>query len=215
VQAERDIVYKNLVDIPSLSKLSRYLNKLLRIIMELDIPVIWTAPSGLKITLSIRQFKSKKTQTSLVDTSRPVTIKLPLNKLDTKKITSGFMPNLIHSLDASNIHLLIPKLTDQPLYTVHDCFATTPNNMSELDVLIKESFIQIYFTDGNYLTNMHELLVKQIKDNVSEIFKNNKGEEYVKIENKEFVIPQIPIEFTSTEHNSLFMKEIFNFFIKD
>ena len=183
--------------------------------MELDIPVIWTAPSGLKITLSIRQFKSKKTQTSLVDTSRPVTIKLPLNKLDTKKITSGFMPNLIHSLDASNIHLLIPKLTDQPLYTVHDCFATTPNNMSELDVLIKESFIQIYFTDGNYLTNMHELLVKQIKDNVSEIFKNNKGEEYVKIENKEFVIPQIPIEFTSTEHNSLFMKEIFNFFIKD
>jgi DNA-dependent RNA polymerase len=61
------------------------------------------------------------------------------------------MPNLIHSLDASNIHLLTLKLTGQPLYTVHDCFATTANNMSQLNKLIKEAFIQIYFTDGNYL----------------------------------------------------------------
>jgi len=73
-------------DIPSLSKLSRYLNKLLRIIMKLNVAIVWTAPSGLKITLSIRQFASKKTHTSLVDNSRPVTIKLPLNKLNTKKI---------------------------------------------------------------------------------------------------------------------------------
>jgi DNA-directed RNA polymerase len=35
-----DIIYKNLVDIPSLSKLTKYLNKLLKIIMELDLPVI-------------------------------------------------------------------------------------------------------------------------------------------------------------------------------
>jgi len=132
-------------------------------------PVIWTAPSGLfcilysvfcilysvfcilyseKISLSIRQFESKITQSNLVQYSKPITIKLPLNKLDNKSIISGFMPNLIHSLDASNIHLLIPKLTDQPLYTVHDCFATTANNMSKLDnlILIKETFIQIYFT---------------------------------------------------------------------
>ena len=101
-----------------------------------------------KISLSIRQFESKITQSNLVQYSKPITIKLPLNKLDNKSIISGFMPNLIHSLDASNIHLLIPKLTDQPLYTVHDCFATTANNMSKLDnlILIKETFIQIYFT---------------------------------------------------------------------
>jgi len=137
--------------------------------MKLNMPVIWTAPSGLfcilysvfcilysvfcilyseKISLSIRQFESKITQSNLVQYSKPITIKLPLNKLDNKSIISGFMPNLIHSLDASNIHLLIPKLTDQPLYTVHDCFATTANNMSKLDnlILIKETFIQIYFT---------------------------------------------------------------------
>jgi hypothetical protein len=210
-----DIMFRNLVDIPSLSKLTNYLNKLLKIIMKLNMPIIWTAPSGLKISLSIRQFESKITQTNLVEYSKPITIKLPLNKLDNKSIISGFMPNLIHSLDASNIHLLIPKLTDQPLYTVHDCFATTANNMSKLDNLIKETFIQIYFTDGNYLSNMHTSLVKQIKDNVSEILINKKGEEYVVIKCKTYIIPQIPIEFTSTEHNELFMNGIFKskFFI--
>jgi DNA-directed RNA polymerase len=35
-----DVIYKNLVDIPSLSKLTKYLNKLLKIILKLDIPII-------------------------------------------------------------------------------------------------------------------------------------------------------------------------------
>jgi DNA-directed RNA polymerase len=55
------------------------------------------------------------------------------------------MPNLIHSLDAFNIHLLIPKLTDQPIYTIHDCFATTPNNMATLEYFIKEAFVEKKF----------------------------------------------------------------------
>jgi len=28
------------------------------------------------------------------------------------------MPNLVHSLDASNIHILCEKLNNQPLYTI-------------------------------------------------------------------------------------------------
>lgn len=47
------------------------------------------------------------------------------------------MPNLIHSLDASNIQLLCKFLNENeikiPLYTVHDCFASTANNMSILE----------------------------------------------------------------------------------
>ena len=31
------------------------------------------------------------------------------------------MPNLVHSLDASNIHILCEKLNNQPLYIIHDC----------------------------------------------------------------------------------------------
>jgi len=55
------------------------------------------------------------------------------------------MPNLIHSLDASNIHLLCEKLKDIPLYTIHDCFASTPNNMEVIEKMVKFAFIEIYF----------------------------------------------------------------------
>ena len=51
------------------------------------------------------------------------------------------MPNLIHSLDASNIHLLVDKLFKDynkfPIYCIHDCFATLPNQMTDLEERIK------------------------------------------------------------------------------
>jgi len=46
----------------------------------------------------------------------------------------SFIHNLINSLDASNIHLLILKFINQPLYAIHDCFATDANNMKYLDI---------------------------------------------------------------------------------
>jgi len=76
------------------------------------------------------------------------------------------MPNLIPLLDASNIHLIILKLTNIPLYIIHDCFATTVNNMELLDLLVKSTFIEIYFGDINLLKNMHPQLIKQITDNL-------------------------------------------------
>ena len=53
------------------------------------------------------------------------------------------MPNFIHSLDASNVHLLIKDLyeTDRILvYTIHDCFASTPNNIELLEGKVKRAF---------------------------------------------------------------------------
>ena len=63
------------------------------------------------VTLSTIKYENIRTKTKLIPNSKPVTISLPTNNLDTVKIRRSFMPNLIHSLDASNIHLLIQKLT--------------------------------------------------------------------------------------------------------
>jgi DNA-directed RNA polymerase len=53
------------------------------------------------------------------------------------------MPNFIHSLDATNVQLLLDSLfkIKIPVYTVHDCFAATPNNMFTMENLVKEAFI--------------------------------------------------------------------------
>jgi DNA-directed RNA polymerase len=155
------------------------------------------------------QFKAIETKSQILKSSKPITIRLPINKkLDKNQIDTGFMPNLIHSLDASNIHLLIPKLTNESLYTIHDCFATDANNMKKLELFIKEAFIEIYFRDSNYLIGMHNDLVKQILDHAERYYINDKGNKIVIIDNKELTIPNLPDQFTSTEHNQLFIKGV-------
>ena len=74
------------------------------------------------------------------------------------------MPNFIHSLDAANVHLLLDKLSiiNLPAYTVHDCFASTPNNMLKLEDLVKKAFINIYFNNRGYLIDIHEHFVTNI-----------------------------------------------------
>ena len=73
------------------------------------------------IKLSYVKMKNIRTRISLIDKGREkVTISLPSKSLNKRKLKSAVMPNLIHSLDASNIHLIIPKLKNIPIYTIHD-----------------------------------------------------------------------------------------------
>lgn len=74
------------------------------------------------------------------------------------------MPNFIHSLDAANVHLLLANISELnlPVFTVHDCFAATPNNLYTLEKLVKEAFINIYFKDEGYLLKLHKHFVDTI-----------------------------------------------------
>lgn len=192
------IVYNTIrVKIPSLNDLTKYLNNMIKVLLKLNQPVIWITPAGLKITLSTIKYESIRTKTKLIKNSKPVTISLPTTKLDTVKIRRSFMPNLIHSLDASNIHLLIEKMNGDPLYTIHDCFASTANNISNIEKSVKETFIEIYFQDGNYLERMHLSLQEQIKSYTCIYTEKRNGEiyEYILVDKKEVEIPQLPQSF--------------------
>ena len=199
-----EIVYNGLIDnLPSLKLLNKYLDELITILLKLNSPIIWITPAGLKISLSNIKFKKERTTSSLIPYGKPVTISIPTNKLNTRKIKTSFMPNLVHSLDASNIHLMCRNLTGIPIYTIHDCFASTANNMSIIEDKVKTSFIEIYFKDGNYLEKMHRNLIDQIKSYNNTVIKD--GNEYIKIGNVLYKLPQIPEAFIN--------KEVLNTFI--
>ena len=94
--------------------------------------------------------KSHILKSRLYSGNRPITITLPTKQLDKMAIKRSLMPNLIHSLDATNIQLFINKVEKAiPFYTIHDCFASLPNNMMYLESKVKEAFIEIYFKDTN------------------------------------------------------------------
>jgi hypothetical protein len=86
-------------------------------------------------------------------------------------------------MDSANIQLLVRNLKNKyknkniNLYTIHDCFASTPDFMSILNNEVKIAFIQLYF-DSNYIETMHNSFLKQI-ESFTTIFK-----ECEKINNK-------------------------------
>jgi DNA-directed RNA polymerase len=89
----------------------------------------------MKVSSSPIVMKSKQIKTSLLKNVKPISILIPTDQIDYGSIKTGIMPNLIHSLDSSNIHILIRNLKNNfnkrfiDLYTIHDCFATHYKNM--------------------------------------------------------------------------------------
>lgn len=181
----------------------------------------------MKISLSNVEFLSKQSKT-LFNKKKSVTISLPnKDKLDKRAIKRAFMPNFIHSMDAANIHILIDKLIKNniniPIFTIHDCFATTPNNMELLNLYVKEAFINLYF-DEDYLKKMHDNIKDQIKSfpNIKvltslDINKNDLQKEEIvfKSGKVEKFMPNLPESFNWLHNKDLFIHGIkeSNYFI--
>jgi DNA-directed RNA polymerase len=125
------------------------------------------------VSMSNRIMKSQKIKTSLIKKAKPISILIPTDQIDYNNIKTGLMPNFIHSLDASNIHLLIHYLHKLDinhinLYTIHDCFASDYKNIGTIELLVKHSFVDLYFRK-NYLDSIHDSFIKQIEQ-ITEVF---------------------------------------------
>jgi DNA-directed RNA polymerase len=59
-------------------------------------------PAGVKI-----KYQQIKIDSIVTKNSKPITISIPTNKIHKIKMIRSFMPNFIHSLDASIVHLLL------------------------------------------------------------------------------------------------------------
>jgi len=104
---------------------------------------------------------------------------MPTYKTEKIKMSISFMPNFIHSLDASNVHLLFKFLFVEygiiiSVYTVHYCFASTAKNIELLENTVKGAFIAIYFKDEGYLLKAQNKIMKEIKNKFEIKIENGK-----------------------------------------
>lgn len=63
--------------------------------------------------------------------------------LDATKSKSAIAPNYIHSHDALVLHSTVVKL-NKPMRLTHDCFATTPGMVHEMQVKINEVYVELF-----------------------------------------------------------------------
>ena len=156
---------------------------------HLDLPIYWETPSNMTISMSNRKMTSKQFKTNLIKKAKPISILVPTDQIDYRHIKTGFMPNFIHSLDASNIHLLIKnieevKLNNINLYTIHDCFASDCYNIAIIELLVKYSFIQLYF-QKDYLEFVHNSFLKQIESYTQIFEEENTSNKYIYVPKKD------------------------------
>lgn len=218
---------------PNLSLYINYMRNIAYVLSSLNITIQWLTPVGMNIKMKYVDLKNHPSK-SLFSKKRISSVNIASNKMDIMSNKIAFMPNFIHSMDSANIQLLIKIIKDKKkdnfnLFTVHDCFATTPNYMEELNKEVRSAFIMMYF-DTEYIKNVHINFLRQIYmdtkkmyaeiNGVTEVVKFNSIEDInfdlnlkyiVKDEyGKEYTIPSLPFngEIWNEEKISIFKQGI-------
>ena len=71
------------------------------------------------------------------------------DKVDIKHHKNATAPNLIHSLDASLLHLAAIKF-DAPIALIHDSVLCRATDMSDLSAIVRETYMHL-FAEQDYL----------------------------------------------------------------
>lgn len=111
------------------------------------------------------------------------------------------MPNLIHSLDAVTLVLLLniffeSELKTKNVYTVHDCIGMTINNVDYIIDLLKFVYGKLYFQE-QYLKKLDKAIILYIKNTLGESSFDDKTRKIL-FDKKELNYPDINSVFIYT-----------------
>ena len=145
-------------EFPRMKLLNTYLRSIIKICTKQNMTIPWPLPSGAIISQSYLNSKTLKMRPFAFIKSKYNFRTILKDEFDGVKQLNATMPNLIHSLDASSIALLYKVFSAQgsgSIFTIHDCFAVTANDVKLLIDLLKGVYIKIY-SEQVYLSILHE-----------------------------------------------------------
>jgi DNA-directed RNA polymerase len=89
------------------------------------------------------------------------------NKYDNSKQLTSLMPNLVHSLDAASLALLISyffkESNSKNFYSIHDCFSVSCNHIHTIMNLLKVIYLNVYSKDRYLVDFDRDLFTSIIK----------------------------------------------------
>ena len=116
-----------------------------------DTEIQWVTPSGFVVT---QKLMKKLTQVCDLKILGRCEVKIATgdsDKVDINHHKNATSPNLIHSLDASILHLTTLRF-DAPIALIHDSVLCRATDMSSLSTLVRETYMHI-FAEQEYLTS--------------------------------------------------------------
>ena len=148
VQAVRDAMNKV---VPGPMKVMKWIeDEVSKVIKRGILQIEWITPSGFVVNQRIMAKKKKDIRLQLLGECR-LKIAVDKSEADINRHRAATAPNLIHSLDASLLHLSIDRF-DKPIALIHDSILTQAVDMDELSAIIRETYMHL-FAEHDYLND--------------------------------------------------------------
>lgn len=113
--------------------------------------VTWTTPSGFVVTQKLMKKNVQRIQLQLLGACEIHVAVGDKDKVDLAHHKNATAPNLIHSLDASLLHLSTLRF-DAPIALIHDSVLCRATDMSILSTLVRETYMHL-FAEHDYLND--------------------------------------------------------------
>jgi len=109
----------------------------------------WVTPSGFVVNQRIMKAQIKQLDLQLLGRCRVNVAVGETETVDRNKHKAATAPNLIHSLDASLLHLSALRF-DAPIALIHDSVLCRATDMSSLGAIVRETYMHL-FAEHDYL----------------------------------------------------------------
>tara|TARA_B100000287_G_scaffold277554_1_gene261520 strand:- start:2088 stop:4427 length:2340 start_codon:yes stop_codon:yes gene_type:complete len=126
-------------------------------IKELD----WVTPSGFVVSQRIMKKKVEKLDLQLLGRCVLSVATQDNNEVDINRHKAATAPNLIHSLDASLLHLATIRFNN-PIALIHDSVLCRAVDMDSLSNIIRETYM-LLFAEHDYLTEFAQQIGAESK----------------------------------------------------
>lgn len=129
----------------------------------------WVTPSGFVVKQKLNKKLSETVTLQLLGRVKITVATEDSDKVDLQHHKSATSPNLIHSLDASLLHLSALRF-DAPIALIHDSVLCRATDMSYLSTIVRETYMHL-FAENDYLTSWAEQIGAETKPPIIGDFK--------------------------------------------
>ena len=116
----------------------------------------WVTPSGFVVTQKLMKKKVQEIELQLLGRCHIKVATEDGDKVDKSHHKNATAPNLIHSLDASLLHLSALRF-DAPISLIHDSVLCRATDMSVLSAIVRETYMHL-FAEHDYLTTFAQMI---------------------------------------------------------
>ena len=110
----------------------------------------WVTPSGFVVNQKIMKKKVETIELKLLGRCQLRVATDDTNQVDKNRHKAATAPNLIHSLDATLLHLSVEEFNN-PIALIHDSVLCRATDMSELSRIVRKKYLEI--AEHDYLTD--------------------------------------------------------------